>query len=870
MAKTQRLVIDAQGMATNAGDLSKAPGALTVVENFDFSATGFLARRRGFNRTTPAGSSLALAYNVFNIFSTPLWNEGLGLVLHCSGIGGAAADRLFMAVNGSTAGGAPIQRNPPGSSSFGCTQTVRSRAFTYNKNSFLVGTPMPLRLESNWTDASALTWAGMPRPPGISWLQQRNAELELGTAAAPNYWLAVNQAVAYRCTFVTKDNEGVERQSAPSGRYVVANLTEYGGDGTSPAAPVTRWQLPWLSNTNGLPTTSGSSWTGRYLKFRLYRSVAVDLTAEMPDDELQLVYEAEVTEAQISAGHIDVTDYAPFLGDYLYTNSISGGDVSSGLVIAAGAGVGLAAENDRPPACTDAAMYAGCAFYAAPKTLRRVSAALLGVGGTFFDAGYGVTVMTNGGVTQVFTAVAGTPAVPVAGSGFTEFHIVTSGPSFAWCIRRTVENLCAAINYRQQLDKSISCVATYIGADALDGMGKFFLECLRQEDTALEFHGDVDESWTPNRNGMQLVGTQEETLNGLCISKPNLPDCVPPANYTAVGNSDNEVLRVVPTSEALFIFMRRGVWMCRGTGPSNFVFDALDTQFRLWSREGVAVMGDYVYAWGTTGIYRLSVAGGVEKIDAAISNYVQAVFQETNSTSRVLATNGNFTLAQPHFNRVLFWYCRYDTADDKDAGAPNEALVLHVDTGAWTRYVNPTPAGGPAQCWYAGCVRLVDGATFLAPRIPWNGGGTVYLGCQRNVMNYVCSDVNQANGATIAAPFKMTWATNVPNPGGLSQWTDFEFFSQPGLWNFSYSLPDGNAPAPGNQVLATVTSDLGMSTQQTITQLTGDKGRMLLATQSGYGTRQTVQLESVAGDANFYSFTGFSFLTRPLGGLNTR
>lgn len=107
--------------------------------------------------------------------------------------------------------------------------------------------------------------------------------------------------------------------------------------------------------------------------FQVYRSPVLqatgttalsDLTAS---DELQQVYEAYPTQADINNGYISFVDITPdqFLGGYLYTNQASG--------------VGIANANETPPFALDINRFKNVTFYANTKTKYRMSLNLLGV-----------------------------------------------------------------------------------------------------------------------------------------------------------------------------------------------------------------------------------------------------------------------------------------------------------------------------------------------------------------------------------------------------------------------------------------------------------------------------------------------------------
>lgn len=119
-------------------------------------------------------------------------------------------------------------------------------------------------------------------------------------------------------------------------------------------------------------------------------------------DELQLVYEAYPTTAQLAAGIVEVEDITlPFFaGANLYTNPYSG--------------EGPTQANDIPPAAQDVNVFKNTLFYANTRTRHRLSLNLLGVVNMISDYGNGTTpnvVITNGTAQNTYTFVTGVAQV---------------------------------------------------------------------------------------------------------------------------------------------------------------------------------------------------------------------------------------------------------------------------------------------------------------------------------------------------------------------------------------------------------------------------------------------------------------------------
>jgi hypothetical protein len=119
---------------------------------------------------------------------------------------------------------------------------------------------------------------------------------------------------------------------------------------------------------------------------QIYRSeVATATSTEVltetvfPNDELQLVYEAFPTTAELAAGVMTVEDITLsfFRGANLYTNPDSG--------------EGPTQANDVPPACLDLNVFKNTTFYANTRTRHRLGLNLLGVSNMISDYDNGTT-----------------------------------------------------------------------------------------------------------------------------------------------------------------------------------------------------------------------------------------------------------------------------------------------------------------------------------------------------------------------------------------------------------------------------------------------------------------------------------------------
>lgn len=109
--------------------------------------------------------------------------------------------------------------------------------------------------------------------------------------------------------------------------------------------------------------------------YQIYRSAVQSVSAGItlndvdPGDELQYIYEAPVTSADVTAGEITVEDITPEafrqVGAYLYTNAITG--------------QGIVSANARPPIAQDMALFRNSVFYSNTKNFHQFNFSILSV-----------------------------------------------------------------------------------------------------------------------------------------------------------------------------------------------------------------------------------------------------------------------------------------------------------------------------------------------------------------------------------------------------------------------------------------------------------------------------------------------------------
>lgn len=191
-------------------------------------------------------------------------------------------------------------------------------------------------------------------------IQEAGGVKALDVTAMPNYtttgFLEPNSKAAYRVVWGIKDNNENLILGSPSARSVVYNITE------SSCIVDLSFAIPAdVQSTNYF--------------YQIYRTgvFSATLPAEPadPGEEMYLVFEENVSSAQLIAGVVNVTDITPEdfrrNGTLLYSNPQSGD--------------GIEQANEKPPFAKDIALYKGYTFLANTKTVQRLNLSFLSVTG---------------------------------------------------------------------------------------------------------------------------------------------------------------------------------------------------------------------------------------------------------------------------------------------------------------------------------------------------------------------------------------------------------------------------------------------------------------------------------------------------------
>lgn len=556
----QNLTLGIAGLYTLQNELSQVPeGALSQATNCYINRDGIIEPRRGFETSfsLPGSGNYADAFFEF-------WNE---LVVHYQTAGGTGGSLGYYNSANSTF-------YPFSGSFYHPSSSYKMRFALANQNMYFTTSAGVYKLDvlNNQPVLSGV-------PPAL--------DVEASVTGTSGF-LNTQSSVAYRVVWGFTDANNNLLMGAPSMQAIANN----------PSTTATSTVNVTFTIPEGITTS--------YF-YQIYRSDQIAYTGgapSTPDDNCQLVYEGNPTSAQITAGTITVNDITPdaLRGTALYTNP------NQETILQA---------NDRPPFCTDVALFGGCLFFANTSTTQSFSIAMLAVGSPS-----GVQVgdtITIGGVTYT----AGTTQSPSTNT----FEVVTSG-SASQNIANTASNLVQCIN---QSTTNTGQYAYYTSSP--DGLpGQMSIQNRSVSGAAFSVTASRASSWSPSlpSTGTTAQSTNQSNPNGLMFSKSLEPESVPAENIFYVGSASFEIDRIVALRDALFILKRDGVFILTGSYP-NFSVTTLDNTVFINAPQTAVPLGNTVFALTTQGAVQISDTGVSiisRPIEDELNSIVQSVGQD--------------------------------------------------------------------------------------------------------------------------------------------------------------------------------------------------------------------------------------------------
>ena len=453
--------------------------------------------------------------------------------------------------------------------------------------------------------------------------------------AGTDGFLSNNNSCAYRFVWGYKDANNNLIIGSPSGRATITNTVSGNRN---------------VTITLYIPD---SVLDGYF--YQAYRSVQVGTGIEPPDD-LQLVYEGNVTPAERAAGLLTIPDITPddLRGAFLYTSPTQEGILQS---------------NDEPPFCVDLCTYKSMTFYANTKGRQNIFLTLISATGTAPGLSNGDTITINGIIYTASTA----GETPLSGI----FQLFSSGSSASAQIADTARSLVKVINLRQ------STISAYYISGFGDLPGKIYIQANDYNTSEFYVTSTRTTCWNPvlSSSGTNNASTNDENPNRIYFSKIQQPEAVPLLNYVEAGSRGNEILRIIPLRDSVFVLKSDGIYRIIGEDPSSLRISLFDNTVALLSLESAVEINNQIYCYTDQGITAIS-DNGVQVLSRPIEDQIQ----QKEIISNFFTTSFGVSY---EIDRKYIFYCKAVETDSY----PTEAYDFNFFTNAWTKYLNDRSCG---------------------------------------------------------------------------------------------------------------------------------------------------------------------------------
>lgn len=522
---------------------------------------------------------------------------------------------------------------------------------------------------------------------------------------------------AYRAVIKRTDANGVVTRSAATPSFVIQRSTA----GTSDTNVICYLDI----ETEGTATAG----TPKDV-IEIYRTREVVGSASnlgIPGEEFFLTHEHELTAAEVSVGSVTIADSVPDT------------EASAALYVNPSR-QGILQNNDRPHVSKDMALFKGSLFSANTRGPNRLilRAADSAVDQTGNATGIGYRTIngdtTNGSllVTNVASVTGLEVGMLMSGSGIQGYTRITgitgAGPytvtmtksatatasGVAITYHDTIRIKTGALEDIYYLAGSISSWIEFVlGVNTIFGLASNgdrsdyvraefsggFISGISSNQAVLTIeerdragntfevfasHGSDYFPILPSLDSVSGYASAADTRpNGIQWSKTDQPEHVPEGNFAVIGSDKHEILRLVPTKDALFIFKTDGIWRLAGFGANaGWRIDPIDRTHKLLTPRAATVMGGEVYAWTDRGVVHVTDIG-VQKggilSKLAIGKDLRDIEKDLSKHSS--ATNGA-------------WLCANEKDDELIVGVPSvvggnncdHMMVYNMKVRAWYKW----------------------------------------------------------------------------------------------------------------------------------------------------------------------------------------
>ena len=584
------------GLVTQYNPLTVAPGALRLANNCMIRREHIIEDRRGHR---VHGSLLSNVVQLFNYDGKVIAHRGTALAVDDG--------------NGTFTDYAGSYDAPPGARMRG------TEAFS----NLYVTTSAGVKVFSN-TTGTAGRLAGAPRALDPSYA--------LSGAAG---FLGMTKQCAYRALFVRNDASKNTVVGYPSQRLWVINTA--GGDRN-------------VDITSFLPT---EALAGDVLQ--VYRTAQVAGTSDDESgDEMGLVYQYELTAADILAGFVTFTDSVV-------------DDLRGATIYTAPSQEGIVQANDRPPLCKDIALYkSNFMFYANCSTKQRLTVTLVGAGSLTGKTIKLAGVTLNFGASEIISGV-GAPQVKVSSTGVAAKDIDETARSLVRVINRYVGNTQV---YAYYLTGPADLPGQILLEEKGVGAAAFTLQASDLTISSMFYPAPPVAPQTSSKS----TSSNSVQKNAVYFSKYQQGEASPPLNYLLIGPSNKEILRIVALRDSAIVVKEEGVYRITGETPQSFTVTLVDNTVYCKAADSVVVLANQVLMLSNQGIVSVSETG------------VQVISREIEPGLTPLLTNENladYTTGMAYESERAYFISTITNVLDT---VPNQTLVYNIFTRTWVKH----------------------------------------------------------------------------------------------------------------------------------------------------------------------------------------
>lgn len=663
----QKLELQLRGLFTAPNQLSGVPaGSLSIADNVVINSKSLIESRRG---QTQYGDPLNIGTEQIN----KLFNYSSSLVVNYDS---------KMAYDS----GSGVWIDYPGTYEPPASDT-KMRSLEALRNFYFTTSEGIYKIDS---------LSGTPKRSGVVRALGGTASLVTGA------FLENDTAVAYRIVWGYTDANNNLLLGAPSQRLVISNSSGSAKD---------------VSLTFIIPDTVTTSYF-----YQIYRSNATATAADEPDDELQLVLQANPTSGQITAKQFTVTDSTPY-------------SLMRATIYTAPSQQGIANSNNPPPFAIDMDVFKTCAFYANTKQKQTLQLAIISVEspslGYYIDATVDTTsasdtltniastsdlrvgmrivgtgVPANTTIAEILSGTSvrmsddasatGTVSIEFqdrfslggvdyfAGSSSdvatNQFLVDVSGTP-AQNIDNTAQNLIQIIN----TSTSNTTLYGYYVSGLEDLPGQMLFEERSVGGSSFFATSTIGNSFSPvlPTSGSTIISDNEVRQNRVYISKPSQVEAVPVYRYFDIGSANFPISRTVALRDGIFFFKTDGIYRISGETFESFVVTLVDNTVILKVPESAVAFNNQVFCFTTQGVCAVTDSG-VRLISVPIEN----TLLELSSEQYTNFATASFGVAYESARLYIFF-----TITETDDVFANQAYVYNYLTDSWTRWVMDRTCG---------------------------------------------------------------------------------------------------------------------------------------------------------------------------------